>query len=210
MDPFHFITGFGGGLGYGLVLTLLLVCGLGVPIPEDIILVSGGYIADAAGHSVWPMMLVGLAGIIAGDSIIFLVGRRIGLSMAQRSFVRRFMTPERIERVAEMFRRHGEKILVAARFMPGLRAVAFFSAGATGVPYAKFLLFDGLAALVSAPLWVFLGYRYGHAIVDEGKRWQTAILVGIAVLAVGIYVWRRWRARTAAPAPVPSEERLSG
>ena len=191
MDPFQFITATGGIYGYALVLGLLLICGLGVPIPKDIILVSGGYVASESGHAVLPMILIGLVGIMAGDSLIFWLGRRIGTARVSRSFLGRVITPERLARAEELFHRHHEKIFIAARFMPGVRAVTYFSAGAIGVPFWKFFLFDGLAALVSAPLWVILGYRYGHTIVEEAHKWQNAILGGIAVLLLGVWLWRR-------------------
>jgi membrane protein DedA with SNARE-associated domain len=200
MDPFNFIAGFGGWLGYAVVLGLLLACGLGVPVPEDIILVSGGYIAEEAGHPVLPMMLTGLVGIIVGDSIIFVMGRRIGLKMVERSFLRRYLTPPRLARVDGLFRKHGQKILVAARFTPGLRAVTFFTAGAIGVPYWKFALLDGLAALVSAPVWVYLGFRFGHAVIEEAKQWQGLILGGIALVFALVWAYRRWFATKPLPA----------
>lgn len=201
MDPFNFIAGFAGGLSYAVVTALLVLCGLGIPIPEDVILVAGGYVASEQGHDVVPMMLAGLGGILAGDGLIFLLGRRFGIAMAERTFLRRYLTVERIAHVDVLFRRHGPKILLAARFTPGVRAVTYFTAGAIRLPFWKFLLFDGLAALVSAPLWVFLGYRYGHAIVDEAKRWQGYFLLAIAVLGAGVWFWRRRRARKAALAP---------
>ena len=208
MDTFEIITGFAGAAGYAAVLGALLLCGLGVPVPEDIVLLSGGYIASEASHPVMPMMLVGLVGIVAGDSIIFGMGRSKGIELAERTFLRRYLTPERLARVDVLFRRHGEKILVAARFLPGLRAVTFFTAGAIKVPYWKFLVLDGLAALVSAPVWVYLGYAYGHTVLAEAKKWQGYILAGLAVLIVAALVYRRWkRSRQPGgnlPAPPPA------
>jgi membrane protein DedA with SNARE-associated domain len=205
MDPFAFISGFGGSVGYLVVLGALLLCGFGAPIPEDIILIAGGYIAFEAGHPVWPMVLTGLVGILAGDSLIFYFGRRFGLQMAQRTFLRRFLTPERLASVDGLFKKHGQKILLAARFTPGLRSVTFFSSGAMGVPYWKFLLFDGLAALLSAPLWVILGYRYGHPIVSRAKEWQGYILSGMifAIVAYVGFSWLRNRRRAATVSTLP-------
>lgn len=202
MNPFDFITGFGGGLiGYVVVLVLLLLCGLGVPVPEDVILVSGGYVAAAGEHAVWPMMLTGLVGIIAGDSIIFGLGRKMGVARVEKSFLRRFLTPERLARVDRLFRKHGQKILVAARFTPGLRAVTFFTAGAIGVPYWRFFTYDGLAALVSAPLWVYLGFRYGGEVIETAKKWQAYIFGGLIAVFVIWYLISRWReSRKQAPA----------
>lgn len=198
MDFFDFFSGFEGSAGYVAVLVTLVVCGLGVPVPEDIILISGGFIAAAAGHGWFSMALVGLAGIMAGDSIIYTLGRRYGLSLARSSLLSRFLTPERLLKVESLFQRHGHKVLVAARFMPGVRAVTFFCAGTMRVPFWKFFLFDGAAALVSAPLWVFLGHRFGPAVVEWAKQFQW-LLGLLIVLALAFLLFRRFRSRRAAP-----------
>jgi membrane protein DedA with SNARE-associated domain len=178
---------------YAVVMGLLLACGLGFPMPEDLILMWGGIAAQELGHSVVPMIVNGLVGIIVGDSMIYWMGRRYGISIAEKTFLRRVFTPERLTRVDEMFKRHGQKVIVAARFIPGVRSVAFFSAGAMGVPFWKFLLFDGLAALVSAPFWVYLAYVLREKIFQVTKEWQPVILGVGAVLALGygIYAWRK-------------------
>lgn len=199
MEIFTFFSGFSGLAGYVLVLATLIICGFGVPIPEDIILISGGYLAAAAGHSPWAMVATGLAGIMLGDSIIFWLGRRFGLTLASRTILRHYLTPERLARVERLFRRHGEKVLVAARFMPGVRAVAFFSAGAMRVPYWHFVLLDGLAALVSAPLWVLLGHRFGVDVVEWAKRSQWVLLASGVTVLVLYGLWRLWAARSTAP-----------
>lgn len=203
MELFTFFSGFSGIAGYVVVLGTLLICGLGVPIPEDIVLISGGFIAAHNDHGYWPMVLVSLAGIIGGDSIVYGMGRRFGISLALQTPLRRFLTSERLDKVDGMFRRHGEKILIAARFMPGVRAVAFFSAGAMKVPYWKFVLFDGLAALVSAPLWVILGYSFGNDVLEWAKRSQW-VLLGIGLFVVlGWLVYRSLFARRPAVPAMP-------
>lgn len=198
-------TQLAGTFGYVGVVGLLIVCGLGVPIPEDIILISGGFIAQEAGHKPWGMMLAGLIGILLGDSVIYFLGRHFGESFAQRPFSRRFLTPERLERVRVLFRNHGEKMIIAARFMPGVRAVTFFTAGTTRVPYFHFILFDGLAALVSAPLWVYLGYRFGPKVVEWAHQFQ-AVLIGGMVLLFGWLVFKVVQSRRKAPAPLPTPD----
>lgn len=210
MELFQFFSEFSGIASYLAVVGTLLICGLGFPIPEDIVLISGGFLAAHNGHGVWPMVLISLFGILGGDSLAYGMGRRFGIAIALQTPLRRFLTPGRLDRVDSLFRRHGEKILIAARFMPGVRAVAFFSAGAMRVPYWKFLLFDGLAALFSAPLWVILGYSFGQDVLEWAKRSQW-VLVGIGVaLVIAWLVFRLVQSRKSARvadgiAPVSSE-----
>ena len=57
-----------------------------------------------------------------------------------------------------MFDRYHSMVLFVGRFLPGLRAPIFFTAGSTRVRYWKFFFFDGLAALISVPFFVWLGH----------------------------------------------------
>ncbi|WP_028449613.1 MULTISPECIES: DedA family protein [Chitinibacter] len=184
--------------GYLAVFTVLLICGFGVPIPEDVSLVAGGVISGLGYAHVHTMFAVGMAGVLIGDSLMFLLGRYAGPSLLEHRFFKRMMTPERFAAVQDKFERYGNRVLFVARFLPGLRAPIFMTAGMScKVSYLRFLLLDGLAALISVPIWVYLGY-YGAKNHEWLMTWlgrgQVAILLLVAVVAVVVGVWY-WRNR---------------
>jgi membrane protein DedA with SNARE-associated domain len=197
-----------GVFSYGIVFVVLLLCGLGVPLPEDISLILGGYLVHDGKAQLALMMATGFLGILLGDTIIFLAGRRIGSQIGNKpqGFFARIVTPEKRARVEGLFHRHGEKIVLLARFMPGVRAVTFFTAGSVRMKYRRFVLFDGLAALVSAPVFVWLGYRFGgelEVLIDNVRRGQTRVVVGLFTLVVsyvGYLLWKRRREKALADA----------
>jgi len=176
------------------VFTLLVACGLGLPLPEDVALITGGYLAGKGppiGVGSLPLMiLVGLAGILIGDSIIFKAGASYGEALLQTR-LGRHIPGEKVERIIGLFERHGPKFIMMARFLPGVRAVTYFVAGTTGVPYWKFLLYDGIAACASAPAWVLLGHWAGkHRMLR--KAWQYAKEVQIGIIAVVLAIIVVW------------------
>jgi membrane protein DedA with SNARE-associated domain len=177
---------------------LLVACGLGLPLPEDVALITGGYLAGKGppiGVGSLPLMiLVGLAGILIGDSIIFKAGATYGEALLQTR-LGRHIPGERVERIIGLFERHGPKFIMMARFLPGVRAVTYFVAGTTGVPYWKFLLYDGIAACASAPGWVLLGYWAGKNRMLR-KAWQYAKEVQIGVIGVILAIIILWIAFT--------------
>jgi membrane protein DedA with SNARE-associated domain len=192
------LIGSQGWAAYGTIFGILLACGVGVPFPEDVSLIFGGYLVFRGAANLPMMVATGFLGILAGDSIIYWGGRRLGdrARTDHGRFLRRLLTPERRAKVEALFARHGEKIVMAARFMPGVRAVSFFTAGSAGMPYARFICFDGLAALASAPAFVFLGFRFGRQlqrVIELLKRFQTATAIAILVIACAWLGWRRWR-----------------
>jgi membrane protein DedA with SNARE-associated domain len=185
-----------GFIAYATVFLILLACGLGVPLPEDISLILGGFLAHKGAANLPIMMVVGFVGILAGDSLIFYFGRRLGTKVGRKpgGFFARIITPEKRAKVEGLFTRHGQKIVMIARFMPGVRAVTYFTAGSVGMPYWRFILWDGLAALLSAPVFVFLGYYFGGELdflIEKLKEGQYAVMAGVVIIGVGIYLWRR-------------------
>ncbi len=182
--------------GYVALFAILIVCGLGVPIPEDISLVAGGIIAGLGYADLRLMILVGLAGVLVGDSVVFLIGHHFGLRARRLKWVSRVLTPRRYARVQAKFDRYGNRMLFIARFLPGLRTAVFLTAGMTHrVSYWRFLALDGLAALISVPWWVWVGY-FGA----ERREWLLAavhrsqgVLIAAAVLVLALVLWLLWR-----------------
>lgn len=180
---------------YLTVFGILVVCGLGVPLPEDISLILGGYLAYQGSADLPVMMVVGFLGILVGDSLIYLVGRRLG-ERPSTGWLGKIITPEKRAVVAGMFEKHGRKVVMIARFMPGVRAVTYFTAGSVKMNYFQFIFWDGLAAIVSAPLFIYLGYRFGDEmdlLMAKVKEGQFAVLAVLAVVAVGAWIWHRRR-----------------
>jgi membrane protein DedA with SNARE-associated domain len=187
-----------GLLAYATVFFILVICGLGVPLPEDISLILGGFLAHKGAANLPVMMVVGFAGILVGDSLIFFAGRRLGSQVGRTSggLLSKVITAEKRARVAELFARHGQKIVMIARFMPGVRAVTYFTAGSVGMAYWRFILWDGLAAILSAPFFVWLGFYFGDKLDLVFDRLKDGQAVVLALVVVGGLVWL-WRRRAA-------------
>ncbi len=218
------LGGHGLHVGYAFVFLVLCLCGFGLPMPEDVVLATGGVLAWLASDLekvTWrgmigdtgliAMVVVGLVGILTGDAVIFLAGRRFGHRIADVGPLRRIITPAKLEAVEKLIRRRGNLVVIVARFLPGLRAPTFFTVGHARMPLWEFLLFDGAAALVSAPLWVCLGFWLGsdlEALAREASRFSHVILLAVGVVLFALWV-RWWQARRAAavPAPAPETER---
>ena len=188
------------------MLFVLITCGLGVPLPEDVPLITGGWLVGRDG-SLSLMIATGLCGILIGDSIIFRAGQVFGVRLLETR-LGKHIPGERLQRTIHAFERHGPKFIMAARFVPGLRAVTYFVAGLTGVPYWKFLTFDGIAACVSAPAWVYLGWwARKHRMLAKVWHWSAQAQIVSAVTVVGMIVlWvavsqLRRRSRRAAGLP---------
>lgn len=185
--------------GYIAVFVMLLICGFGVPIPEDVTLVTGGVIAGLGHADHATMFAVGMAGVLIGDATMFILGRTQGQRIVRIPFFSRVLTQERFAKAQDAFHRYGRWVMFVSRFLPGLRTPMFFSAGMSHrVSIGTWFVMDGSAALISVPVWVYLGY-FGA----QNWEWMFGILhqfqQGIlALLGIGaLYIaWRWWKQKT--------------
>ena len=196
----EFLISFFTDYGYWAVLFVLIICGFGVPIPEDITLVSGGVIAGLYPESVNShlMLLVSMIGVLAGDSCMYWLGRIYGTRILRFRPMRKVLTLQRLKMVREKFAQYGNRVLFVARFLPGLRAPIYMVSGITRrVSYTRFVLIDFCAAIISVPIWVYLG-ELGAKNLDwlheQIQKGQLVIYILIGALAVFLF-WKRKKAK---------------
>ncbi|MEO5969731.1 MAG: DedA family protein [Bdellovibrionia bacterium] len=155
------LLSFYGPTPYFLIFGILLACGLGLPIPEDITLFAAGLAAYYGLTSLWLVILVSYLGVIVGDSLIFYLGATYGRKLTKKWFFGKLLPEERLTIVRSEFHKKGNRLIFAARFMPGLRAPMYFSAGTLHLPFKVFLFYDGLAAFISVPTIIGAVYYFG-------------------------------------------------
>lgn len=184
-----FLTPYGTH-SYFVMFGILLACGFGLPMPEDVVLVTGGILSSHGVTSFWVTNAVCMAGVLIGDFTIFYLGRRFGPRIKTVGIFKRIFTEKRDQAVRGIFEKYGDKVIFMARFMPGLRTPIFLSTGIYQVKPWKFLLLDGSAALISVPLWIYIGDLFGQNLEElevKMKQFQFGIyfiLVGLVVLFI--------------------------
>jgi membrane-associated protein len=182
--------------GSPALLLLLLLTGVGSPIPEDLLLLTAGYLVFSGVLNWPPVLVICLAGVVGSDVILFGAGRRFGWR-PEGSLDSSVVSPSRLARVTVWFDRIGPSLVFVARLVPGTRALVFVSAGIRGMPASRFLSYDILGAAVWVPLVLWAGYASGEHLgtldaalrnVQEGAMWLVALA---AALMVGWLVWGR-------------------
>ncbi len=190
MDSFvEFLLYLQGPIPYLVAFLVLLGCGFGVPIPEDIVLFAMGLLSYYGLVDLKISILVCFAGVLIGDMTVFYLGRHFGVRLLKTQLFAKSLHPERMGRTRELLLRWGNKVIFAARFMPGLRAPMFFSAGTFQLPFRVFIFYDGLAALLSVPLLVGVVFYFGdqvHRVIMVAKKVQYGIF-GL-ILAIVLFV----------------------
>lgn len=184
---------------------LFFICmftGFPVPFPEDIIVMTVGTLV-ASGHiEFWEAALACGAGMFIRDLNAFLVAHRFSDWLMKQDRVRAFVGEKNIERWSHIFERNGGLGIFLVRFAVGTRVKLLFIAAALGVRRRTFIIADLLGMCIVAPLLLWLGYRFGEPLIQGVKQAMaySGPIVTIALIAVGLWVYLRWRRVRAADA----------
>jgi membrane protein DedA with SNARE-associated domain len=179
--------------GYFAVGGLVLVEDFGIPVPGETILIAASLYAGAGRLNVVAVGVIAFVCAVLGDNIGFLIGHFGGRRLALKYGKYVFLTSARLDKAEEFFEHHGGKVIVAARFIEGLRQANGIVAGITGMHWKRFIPFNALGAALWVGLWVSLGYLAGNhitAIYNQITRYSLYVLIALAVAVAALVGWR--------------------
>lgn len=191
---------------YTVIVCVLFVCGLGVPIPEEITLLLAGWAAYEGYVDLWLIMFLSVAAIIGGDLTMFFIARRWGRSLLTTRFGKWLFPAPRLAKVESYFEKHGNKTVFFARFFAGIRMPVYFTAGTMRMHPLRFVLLDLAGTLISGPTSIYIAFRFSknfkEAIskVEHANRWIFGGIVVIVALTVLWHWWKGHKDRMAAKA----------
>ncbi len=179
-----------GKFGYVGIALILILGGLGLPIPEEAPIILAAILTRNGKMAAPTALATCLAGVLLGDFVVYLLGYFYGQKVLRLPITRRVLTRQREAQIKGYFHRHGFKILVSGRLMPGFRTAAYLTAGILKLPAHKLVLTDLIAATLSTLLMFGLGFLFANQIqkgIHEVQQWLTLIA------AVGVASWLLYR-----------------
>jgi membrane protein DedA with SNARE-associated domain len=186
-----------------------------IPIPSEIVVPYGGFLA-AQGHTqLWMVIAVATLANLIGSSIAYGVGRYGGRALFLRygRYVR--VSAHELDRADRWFLRYGPVTVFFTRMMPGIRTFISLPAGIAKMPFAKFLLYSLFGSVIWNAALAYLGYAAGKAagedpwgtLQDAFSRYNRIFYVALAVVVLALIGWGvwRWRKRRNRAANEPEE-----
>jgi membrane protein DedA with SNARE-associated domain len=180
------------------VFGMNIASGFMLPFPEEITVVGAGiWTANSwgsHGYYRWLMLPVVLVSVIIGDSVLYVIGWRFGTRLLRYRWMARFFPEAKRQRIERNFHRYGINILLFGRLLPTIRGPLFFTAGTMRLPLWRFLLADGIGAVIGNTLLFFLGFFFGDAFLELLESFETKvtayrpILILAALVAVSAYL----------------------
>ncbi|MEO6391656.1 MAG: DedA family protein [Pyrinomonadaceae bacterium] len=185
--------------GYRAVFFGVMLENAGLPVPGETILIVAGYFAANGHFKLRYVILTALIGAVIGDNIGFAVGRYFGRDFLLRYGRYLFLTPARVAAIDRFFVSHGNKTILWARFITGLRVFAALFAGSSKMPWRTFLAYNFAGAVIWSVVIATLGYIFApslHAL----ERWvgRGGVILLVTVLIAAAIIWKIRRARKVA------------
>src|ERR1700760_4863630 len=196
--------------GYLAVAGMVGVESFGIPAPGQTIMVAAAIYAGAGRLNILAVGAIAFLAAVMGDNLGYWIGARGGRKLALKYGKYVFLTPERLEKAERFFARRGNRIVLVARFIDGIRQFNGVIAGITAMPWRTFLVYNAIGAFLWVGWWTTIAYIFGThlvSIIDHArpyKWWAIALIVVAVVTYVTLHVRhiRRKRARATAEAEV--------
>lgn len=170
-------------LVYAVLFALVAGESAGLPLPGETGLIAAGALAaHHGGVSIAAVVGVAACAAIVGDNVGFALGRRGGRWLLTREGRWSRARARYLERGEAFFERHGTKAVFLARWLPGLRVVGAWLAGAHGMPWRSFLVWNALGGIAWASSVGLAAYLLGQA---AGGAFRTLGLVGVGLVLLG-------------------------
>ena len=162
-------------------------------LPGDSLLFVTGAIAAAGGMDIAAVMAVLVGAALTGDNVNYFIGRWVGPRVFHYE-ASRWFSPKHLARAHAFYDRHGGKTIILARFLPIVRTYVPFVAGIGAMPYARYIGF----CLLGAVLWVVslcsVGYFFGNLPVVKQNLSAVIVLIVLISISPGLFAWMKARA----------------
>lgn len=201
---------------YLIVFGMNVASGFMAPFPEELTVVGAGvWTAGAAashGPYRWLMLPVALVSVVIGDMVLYAIGRRYGTRLLRYRWMARLFPEAKRQSIERNFHRYGINILLFGRLLPTIRGPLFLTAGMMRLPLTRFLIADGIGAIIGNTLLFFLGFWFGDAFMqliqnleEKAEMYRPIlILAGVAaILAYMLYHFLRSPVTTGDPKEIP-------
>ena len=147
--------------GYLAIFGLFALSGLGIPVPDEVLLTFVGYLTSISVMNFLIAELVCFSGALSAMIINYTLGKKLGkpLLLTHGKWIK--LTPAKIEKVEVWFDKYGPWAIVIANFIPGVRRITSYFSGVSGMNLSKYIVFAAIGAFFWCLLFNVIGYYIG-------------------------------------------------
>lgn len=178
------------------ISSLLILGTLGLPFPEDTILILSGFLMAQNIIQSLPALFIIYPTLLMTDFLLYWVGKRYGRRVVEHKIFYRIVSINRLLKLEGKFRKWGNWVVFFGRQLLGVRTQIFLVAGVMRMPARKFLLADALSALITMAIMIGIGYLGGSQIQmlrEDMARLNRMIMFSLVPILLGWSLYRYFR-----------------
>lgn len=184
---------------YLVVIALLLGGAFFLPFPEDLVLILTGVLIQREMVNPWIMISAVYGSILLGDIFLYGLGYFFGMSLFKKRWFRNKIPPSKIRKAQQHLEKNNIFTVFVARHLFYLRSITFVTCGAVKMSFVRFLLADALAAIISTPIMIGIGYLASENFEVIRKNMRIVELgIGVALGICIIWYFAHHRAKNIA------------
>lgn len=191
---------------YAGIVIMMLLSAFGLPLPEELTIVSVGILSYmGANPELFPPPEVGapvvnkywasivcIVAIMAGDTLVYMLGKTWGRKLIRHPKLHRFLPEEKFASVEKWTNKYGLWAVFLLRFSPGVRFPGHFACGILHYPWRRFFMMDSFAVLISVPTQVILIATYGEVILSLLHKFRNYFVIALVLLGVAFLFRQLW------------------
>lgn len=171
------------------IFILLILGGVGLPFPEDATLILSGFLVGQNAIKPFQTFLTVYSGLLISDFFLYWVGKKYGRMVVEHKRFQKIISPDRLSKLEEKFKRGDVWVILIGRHFLGLRAQIFLAAGVMRMPAIKFLITDATTALLTIAFMGGMGYAGGNSVQILRRDLTRIEHIAIVVLMMLIAGW---------------------
>lgn len=185
-------------LVYAALVGMMFLSAVGLPLPEEVTLVSIGVLAFMCANpqhfpppyegahvvNMHTAAFIATLSVFGSDFLIYMIGRMWGRKALQKPFVQKFISPEMMGKVEAWTRKYGAYACGIFRFTPGIRFPGHLACGMMHFPIWKFAVIDGIAVAISVPTQIYLLAIYGEPIIRRLHQFKMVLFGVLGLLLI--------------------------
>ena len=187
------------GFVYALIVVMMVASAFGLPLPEEITIISVAILAHMCAHpdrfpppfmgapvvNKWTASFICLGAVLISDIVVYQIGQKSGSILTNRPTFKRFFDNGKMLKVKKWTHDYGAWAVFFFRFMPGIRFPGHIFCGLMNIPLWKFIMMDSFAALISIPTQLVFVATYGDELLEHIIKFKIYVLGLIAIIAIG-------------------------
>ncbi|WP_099221130.1 DedA family protein [Listeria costaricensis] len=191
---------------WGIFLAMLIesVC---IPLPSEVIMLFGGFMAESGVLNFWMVIIAGIAGNLVGSLLAYYIGKKGGRTLVLKFGKYIFLNVKHLDKAELWFNRYGASAVFFGRVLPVIRTFISLPAGIAKMNLPKFIIYTILGCIPWNIFLAWLGYTLGAnwGIVEEYTRPISYAILALCVVFVIWLAYKIWNKKARKETSKPDE-----